>query len=167
MSKVWFHEGREFNPSYEELQDWQCFVYIITDPDGKSYIGVKQFHKKVTRPPLKGRKNKRRSIAESDWKSYVGSSTTLQKIVEDRGTGALQRREILHLCRTKGDGALLEAMEQLNRGVLWDDNYYNEIVNLRTYSKHLSAELKEKLRNDNRSTTRHPEGRVIRDAGVD
>ena len=148
MSKGWSYEGKSFDPTYEALQGWQCFVYIITDPDGKSYVGVKQFHKKVTRPPLKGRKNKRRSIAESDWKSYVGSSTSLQKIVEDRGTGALQRREILHLCRTRGDGSYLEAKEQFDRGVLFRDDFHNAIINLRTHEKHLSEELKEKLRND-------------------
>ena len=148
MSKGWLYEGKPFDPTYEALQGWQCFVYIITDPDGKSYVGVKQFHKKVTRAPLKGRKNKRRSIAESDWKSYVGSSTVLQKIVEDRGTGALRRREILHLCRTRGDGNYLEAKEQFDRGVLFRDDFHNAIINLRTHEKHLSEELKEKLRND-------------------
>jgi hypothetical protein len=148
MHQGWYYEGKPFDPTYEALQGWQCFVYIITDPDGKSYVGVKQFHKKVTRPPLKGRKNKRRSIAESDWKSYVGSSTSLQKIVEERGTGALQRREILHLCRKRGDGAILEAMEQLQRGVLWRDDFHNAIINMRVHEKHLSEELKEKLRND-------------------
>ena len=153
MSQVWYHEGKPFEPTYEALQGWQCFVYIITDPDGKSYIGVKQFHKKVTRPPLKGRKNKRRSIAESDWKSYVGSSPTLQKIVEQRGIGALRRREILHLCRTKGDGAYLEAWEQFRHGVLFRDDFHNEIINLRTHSKHLSNELKEKLQHDYGATT--------------
>ena len=148
MNKGWSYEGKPFDPDYEALQEWQCFVYIITDPYGKSYIGVKQFHKKVTRPPLKGRKNKRRSIAESDWKSYVGSSPTLQKIVEDRGTGALQRREILHLCRTKGDGAYMEAWEQFRHGVLFRDDFHNAIINLRTHEKHLSDELKDKLRHE-------------------
>ena len=145
---TWTFEGKEFSPSYEDLQEWQCFVYKITDPNGKKYIGVKQFHKKVTRPPLKGRKNKRRSVAESDWKTYVGSSSTLQSIVEHRGIGALRGREILHLCRTKGDGAYLEAWEQFRRGVLFRDDYHNAIINLRTHEKHLSDELKEKLRND-------------------
>ena len=148
MGNTWSYEGKPFEPTYEALQGWQCFVYIITDPDGKSYIGVKQFHKKVTRPPLKGKKNKRRSIAESDWKSYVGSSLSLQAIVEERGTGSLLRREILHLCKTKGDGSYLEALEQFQRGVLFRDDFHNEIINLRTHSKHLSADLKEQLRND-------------------
>ena len=144
---TWTYNGEVFDPSYEDLQEWQCFVYKITDSDGRKYIGVKQFHKKVTRPPLKGRKNKRRSVAESDWKTYVGSSSSVQTIVEHRGIDTLHR-EILHLCRTKGDGAYMEAWEQFRRGVLFRDDYHNEIINLRTHSKHLSAELKEKLRHD-------------------
>ena len=148
----WSYKGSPFNPDYEALQGWQCFVYIITDDTGRSYVGVKQFHKKVTRPPLKGKKNKRRSIAESDWKSYVGSSVSLQEKIKEIGYDALQQREILHLCRTKGDGSYMEAKEQFDRGVLWDDKYYNGIINLRTSEKHLSEELKEKLRNDHRAT---------------
>ena len=148
MSKVWYYEGKPFEPDYEALQGWQCFVYIITDDTGRSYIGVKQFHRKVTRPPLKGKKNKRRSIAESDWKTYVGSSVQLQEKVDIIGYDALQQREILHLCRTKGDGSYLEAKEQFDRGVLLSDKYYNGIINLRTSAKHLSKELKEELQND-------------------
>ena len=151
MTKEWSYEGKPFTPSYDELKEWQCFVYIITDDDGRSYVGVKQFHKKVTRPPLKGRKNKRRGIAESDWKTYTGSSSSLNEKVAGGGTDALTRREILHLCRTKGDGAFLEAKEQFDRGVLFRDDYHNEIINLRTHSKHLSEDLKEKLRNDYRT----------------
>ena len=148
MSKVWYYEGKPFEPTYEALQGWQCFVYIITDDTGRSYIGVKQFHRKVTRPPLKGKKNKRRSIAESDWKTYVGSSVQLQEKVDIIGYDALQRREILHLCRTKGDGSYMEAKEQFDRGVLLSTKYYNGIINLRTSAKHLSKELKEELLND-------------------
>ena len=149
MSKVWSYEGKPFEPDYEALQGWQCFVYIITDDTGRSYIGVKQFHRKVTRPPLKGKKNKRRSIAESDWKTYVGSSVQLQEKVDIIGYDALQQREILHLCRTKGDGSYMEAKEQFDRGVLLSPKYYNGIINLRTSAKHLSKELKEELLNDN------------------
>ena len=148
MSKVWSYQGKPFEPTYEALQGWQCFVYIITDDTGRSYIGVKQFHRKVTRPPLKGKKNKRRSIAESDWKTYVGSSVQLQEKVDVIGYDALQRREILHLCRTKGDGSYMEAKEQFDRGVLLSAKYYNGLINLRTSAKHLSKELKEELLND-------------------
>jgi len=147
MTKAWLYEGKPFTPSYEDLSEWQCFVYIITDDADKKYVGVKQFHKKVTRPPLKGRKNKRRGIAESDWQSYVGSSPSLQEKVQQVGYGGVTR-EILHLCRTRGDGSYLEAMEQMNRNAIVRDDYYNEIVNMRVHSKHLSEELKRQL-NDN------------------
>ena len=141
MSLEWLKEGEPWNPSEEELKQWQGFVYVITDDEGKMYVGQKSFWKKITRPPLKGRKNKRRGIAESDWKSYVGSSPAVKKLVEDRGIGVL-RREILHLGRTKGDLSYLETKEQFDRNVLFDDNYYNEVVNCRIHKKHLSEELR-------------------------
>ena len=48
----------------------------------------------------------------------------------------------------------MEAKEQFDRGVLWDTKYHNGIINLRTSEKHLSEELKEKLRNDHREPNR-------------
>ena len=146
MSKDWLLKGEPYNPTEEELKEWQGFVYVITDDKGKMYVGQKSFWKKVTRPPLKGKKNKRRGIAESDWRTYVGSSPRVQDIVEQRGMDSI-RREILHFGKTKGDLSYLETKEQFNRDVLFDDKYHNEIVNCRIHKKHLS----EKLRNDYRT----------------
>ncbi len=43
------------------------FVYLITNLDnGKKYIGKKLVQFKKSRPPLKGRKNRRRYQVESD-----------------------------------------------------------------------------------------------------
>ena len=144
MSQEWLLEGKPFDPAPEELEQWQGFVYLITDDKGKMYVGQKSFWKKVTRPPLKGRKNKRRGIAESDWRTYVGSSPRVQDIVEQKGIGAL-RREILHFGRTKGDLSYLETKEQFDRDVLFSSEYHNEVVNCRIHKKHLSKELKEEL----------------------
>ena len=59
------------------------FVYLITNTtNNKKYIGKKLAQFKKTRPPLKGKKNKRRSLVESDWKEYWGSSEHLQADVE-------------------------------------------------------------------------------------
>ncbi len=45
------------------------FVYEITNlSSGRKYIGKKLAKFKRSRPPLKGRKNKRRYKVESDWK---------------------------------------------------------------------------------------------------
>ena len=40
-------------------------------------------------------------------------------------------REILHLCKSKGECAYLEAKEQFEREVLLSDDYYNGIIQCR------------------------------------
>lgn len=37
-------------------------------------------------------------------------------------------REILHLCKTKGECAYMETKEQFDREVLLTDDYYNGII---------------------------------------
>ena len=55
------------NKKFEEApKEYIGFVYEITDKEtNMKYIGKKKFWSRVTRPPLKGKKNKRRSIKES------------------------------------------------------------------------------------------------------
>ena len=65
---MWTFKGEEVD---ELPQDCEGFVYVITNLiNNKKYIGKKLARFKVTKPPLKGRKNKRRSTKESDWKTY-------------------------------------------------------------------------------------------------
>jgi hypothetical protein len=40
-------------------------------------------------------------------------------------------REILHLCKTKGECAYMETKEQFEREVLLSEQYYNGIINCR------------------------------------
>ena len=40
-------------------------------------------------------------------------------------------REILHLCKTKGECSYMEAKEQFDREVLLTDDYYNGIIQIR------------------------------------
>jgi len=56
----------------EEIADQYIgFVYIITNlTNNKKYIGKKLAKFKKTRPPLKGKKRKRKSLVESDWQTY-------------------------------------------------------------------------------------------------
>lgn len=118
------------------------FVYLITNTtNNKKYIGKKLAQFKKTRPPLKGKKNKRRSLVESDWKEYWGSSDHLQADVEQLGPQKFTR-EILHYCPSKGILSYLEAYEQFKRKVLLSDEYYNGIINVRVGS---SQVLKEHL----------------------
>ena len=137
----WTYNGEKI----EELPDnIEGFVYLITNTtNNRKYIGKKLAKFKKTRPPLKGKKNKRRSKIESDWRDYWGSSDHLiadvEKLGEDKFT-----REILYMCESRGLMSYLEAKEQFDRRVLETDDYYNGIINVRVGGSKI---LKEQLQN--------------------
>ena len=76
-------------------EDCVGFVYLITNTtNGRMYIGKKLARFKRSRPPLKGRKNKRRYKVDSDWQDYYGSSDDLTMDVNRLGKDKFTR-EIL------------------------------------------------------------------------
>jgi len=129
----------------EEIADQYIgFVYIITNlTNNKKYIGKKLAKFKKTRPPLKGKKRKRKSLVESDWQTYWGSSEHLLADITELGPENFSR-EILYFCTTRGQLSYLEAKEQFDRAVLLTDEYYNGIINVRIGG---SQALKESLKN--------------------
>jgi len=107
------------------------FVYLITNlKTGQKYIGKKLAQFKRTKPPLKGKKNKRRSVVESDWRDYWGSSDRLLADVAQLGPENFTR-EVLYYCTSKAEMSYIEAREQFDRRVLESDEYYNGIINVR------------------------------------
>jgi len=125
----WQYQDKVFDS--EDISDNYGFVYRITNTsNGHDYIGKKFFWRKVTRPPLKGKKNKRRSLAESDWKEYWGSSDRLQADIEKLGKDKFSR-QIIHLCKSKGSTNYLECYYQMKENVLLRDDNYNGIINIR------------------------------------
>lgn len=128
---MWTFQGKEIN---ELPLDCEGFVYLIKNlTNDKKYVGKKLARFKVTKPPLKGRKNKRRSTKESDWRTYWGSSDHLNADVLELGEDNFTR-EILHFCSSRGALSYLEAKEQFDREVLLTDEYYNGIINVRVGS---------------------------------
>ena len=124
----WTYQG---NPVDNIPDEYEGFVYLITNlTDGRMYIGKKLAKFKTTKPPLKGKKNKRRGHKESDWKTYWGSSDRLQADVAALGEDKFTR-EILYYCRSRAEMSYIEAREQFDRRVLESDNYYNGIINVR------------------------------------
>ena len=146
---TWYYKGEVYDPLYEdEPKEYQGFVYVITEIDtDMKYVGKKFFHKPKTLPITQKRKRRVRSIVESDWRSYYGSNVIIQQRISE-GLSAQYYREILHFGKSKGDLSLLELTEQLNRNALLDPKYYNGILQVRINTKHISAELKEKLLNE-------------------
>jgi len=111
------------------------FVYEITNTtNGRKYIGKKLARFKRSRPPLKGRKNKRRFKVDSDWKDYYGSSDDLTLDVKRLGKDKFTR-EILFYCYSKAELSYIEAREQFARKVLESNDYYNGHIRVRVHGK--------------------------------
>ena len=125
----WLYQGKEwqlpedFNPDVV-----YGFVYLITNKmDQKKYVGKKFFWSQKTLPITKKRKRRKRLKVESDWRTYWGSNKYLVEDVKNHGPENFTR-EILHLCKTKGECAYYEAKEQFDREVLLTEEYYNGII---------------------------------------
>ncbi len=144
----WYYDGVEFTS--EMIEDYIGYVYCITDlKNNKKYIGKKLFRSTRRLAPLKGKTRKRTVIKESDWQDYFGSSEEVKLLVSELGSDNF-KREILHLCNTKGELSYMELKEQMLREVLLNDDYYNGIIQVRIHKSHLKS-LRDSYRNANDS----------------
>ena len=124
----WTYKGKPVETINDE---YEGFVYLITNlKTQQKYVGKKLAKFKTTKPPLKGRKNKRRGYKESDWREYWGSSDRLNEDVKNLGEKNFSR-EILYFCKSRAEMSYIEAREQFDRRVLETDEYYNGIINVR------------------------------------
>lgn len=127
----WLYDNREL---LEAPDDYYGFVYIITNLDNsKKYIGRKIFKNTVTRPPLKGKKRKRKIIKESNWKDYYSSSEALKEDIENSSKDNF-KREILMLCENKTEMTYFETYFQFKFNVLYsrlpngEKEFYNSNI---------------------------------------
>ena len=111
------------------------FVYLITNTtNNRKYIGKKLAQFSRSKPPLKGKKNRRRTKVESDWRDYYGSNDELNQDVQTLGPDKF-KREILYYCENKAQLSYIEAREQFNHKVLESDEYYNGHIRVRVHGK--------------------------------
>lgn len=131
----WYYNGVEFTS--EMIEEYVGYVYCITDlMNNKKYIGKKLFRSTKRLAPLKGKTRKRTVIKESDWQDYFGSSEEVKLLVSELGSDNF-KRDILHLCNSKGELSYKELTEQVDRNVLLSDEYYNSIIQVRIHRSHV------------------------------
>ena len=136
MGLNWRYNDTDFTDDL--IGDNYGFVYLITNlTNGKKYIGKKFFYSAKTKQ-VKGKRKKYK--APSDWQTYYGSSDSLTKDVLQYGHNNF-KREILHLCRSKGECGYLEAKEQFVKGALESDDYYNTWIMVRVRKSHIQGLL--------------------------
>lgn len=134
MGLNWEYNGIEFKE--EDIGDNYGFVYVITNlVTNRKYVGKKFFYSLRTKV-LKGKK--KRIKTSSDWQTYYGSNTELQNDVKLHSEASF-KREIIHLCKTKGECGYLEAKEQFEREVLESADYYNSWIMVRVRKSHIKA----------------------------
>jgi len=132
MGLNWQYNDKDFTDDL--IGDNYGFVYQITNlANNKKYIGKKFFYSTKTKQ-VKGKKKKLK--VPSDWQTYYGSSDTLKQDVLQYGPENF-KREILHLCKSKGVCGYLEAKEQFINNVLESDDYYNTWIMVRVRKSHI------------------------------
>lgn len=125
----WIYNDKPFTS--EDIGEYYGFIYRITNlTNGHDYIGRKYFITKRKLPPLKGKKNKRIKIVETDWKNYWGSSERLKNDIETLGKENF-KREIICLCNTRGETNYMEAKYQFDEEVLLREDNYNGIISIK------------------------------------
>ena len=121
------------------IDDYFGFVYKITNiQTQRSYIGRKQFHS-YTRKKIKGKKNRKKIVRESDWRTYTGSSDILNEDIQRMGKDKFIYT-ILKLCATKRDLGYTETWYQMTESVLdskfpdGSRKYYNNNIMSRWFA---------------------------------
>lgn len=117
-----------------DLSEYVGFVYVITNTvDDRIYIGKKLLKFKRTKT-VKGKKKK--TFIDSDWKDYWGSSKLLHLDLDELGKDSF-KREVLRLCKSRGELNYYEARYQFDWRVLESDKFYNEWISLKAHKVHL------------------------------
>lgn len=133
MTSEWLYQGEPFSGP-TDIKEQFGFVYKITRKDtGKFYVGVK-FLWKPKYNTVKGKKKK--SMVESDYRTYWGSSEKLQADVKELGED-LFTREILEIVKYKGMCKYVEAKTiiEMNCLELSDDECYNAFIGLKLHKR--------------------------------
>jgi hypothetical protein len=133
-------------PLKEAPKEHYGFVYLITGPNGKIYVGKKAFYhsvrKKVSKREKKvtgTRKKTSVSTKDSGWLNYYGSSKELLADIKKVGKEKFERVILEYACN-KTDLALKELEWQIRYDVLRVDSY-NGWIGGKVFRKNLCINI--------------------------
>jgi hypothetical protein len=128
----WIYKSENWNPVFP-INSYG-FIYRILFEDGEgniyNYYGKKSFWKTKTLQPLKGYKRKRKSMVESDWRTYTGSCKEAEGMIPIE-------KEILKLCESKRDLTYHEEEILFKEEVLFDKYNLNANIGGRHFKDRL------------------------------
>ncbi len=120
-------------PKDFDVKDWEGFVYLIVNKKtNQRYVGRKYFWSKTSKR-IVGRKTKKWTKKESNWRYYYSSCVELKKAVDELGLKEFDFL-ILSLHKTQGQANFNEVKTQFVKNVLHSklDNgehlYYNDNI---------------------------------------
>jgi hypothetical protein len=126
--------GQEWINMPENTEGIFGIIYLIRNhhPDAtqKFYIGTKQLLKRLKRKPLKGKTRNRIDYVDNGVEKYWGSSKKLLDDIEKFGIEHFTR-EVIETCGSKFHCKFSELDWQMKCGVLFDERFYNNILNVR------------------------------------
>lgn len=143
---MWTYQN---NQEFEIPENAIGFIYRITNNlTQKIYVGRKMLSsnrkvrltKKEKLLPENKRKTFKRSIKETDWKTYWGSSDDLKSDIKLLGQENFSR-EILLFLDNKTDTSFYEMYFQIKFDVLFVDSYNKHIANTKFYKGKITNEI--------------------------
>ena len=109
------------------------FVYLITnEKSGKMYIGRKYFGK-TRRVKKKGSKRRKVIRKDSDWRTYIGSSKSLQENIQKNKK--IFSFKILAFGKTKGQVNYMEENIHHKFHVANSNRFYNDCIGPRRFAR--------------------------------
>lgn len=100
----------------KDILENESFVYLITNKiSGRKYIGKKFIYSKRSTKQKNGRR--KHTKTESNWKTYQGSCSELNRDIEVLGSEKF-KKEILFLFKTRREANYKEAELQFKHDVL-------------------------------------------------
>jgi hypothetical protein len=129
---TWYYESKPIDENI--LESYVGFVYCISNlEDNKKYIGKKLLKFRKSKQ-VKGKK--KRYLVDSNWRTYWGSNKNLIADVDEIGEGKFVR-EILRLCKTKGECNYFEAKFQFELSALESETFYNDWIMVKVHRSHI------------------------------